>query len=247
MSLDRISERSSIGNTTIDNIVFGYMSKRTGKHVTQQKVERYTADAIMSLAPIVTGSETGFVSTRGTRRRVEALMTLGWPRPYQARQIGMDPTDFVDMLKQDKVTISTHNRVKKLYEKLWNTQATNFRKEDISRAKNYAKKNGYLAPLAWDNIEIDPDPVESKAETKTLDWVIVETAIRGEYSGVLNSEEQLGVLKVMANRGYSDVDIGHVLGIQSSAVHSRRRKHKISSNWVSEGGPGRPQSTKMVA
>ncbi len=61
----------------------------------------------------------------------------------------------------DSVTTQTAQDVSALYEQLWNLrppQSTNDQRVASDAARVFAAERGWLPPLAWDDIDTDPDP-----------------------------------------------------------------------------------------
>jgi len=120
------------------------------------RMSRQTAGRILAVHPAQLPEELHaeaevFVPAEFSRRRVRALLALGWTH---ARMLELSGVRTAVMLnaKEPRVTWRTHVRVRTMYEQLSMTlgpsQATRTR----------ARKAGYPPPLAWDDDAIDrPD------------------------------------------------------------------------------------------
>lgn len=102
------------------------------------------------------------VDGTGVRRRLRALVAIGWSQSELARRLGMGgPTNFTPLISGGrKVLVSTARAVGELYEQLWATppKADDHRSRiSASRAKRLAATRGWVPPLAWDDDTID-DP-----------------------------------------------------------------------------------------
>jgi hypothetical protein len=100
----------------------------------------------------------------GCHRRLQALMALGWSMRELDRRAGRGPKWMRNVLAQPTVYSATHERVCELYEELCMTiPVARSRQEQagITRAKNIARRNGWPPPLAWDDIDNDPAPVDA--------------------------------------------------------------------------------------
>jgi lambda repressor-like predicted transcriptional regulator len=247
MSVERIAEQSGVPYNTLRRIISGYWSSKAKKHVQAEKITDWNAQAILNTSPKVYIQTDKFISTRGSRRRLEALACNGWSLARLSPIIGMKRQNLSALMKETRTTTQTHQKIASVYDRIWNVAPEELYKGELDRAKTWARRSGFLPAMSWDDIDNDHDIVEDEdVAPDFVDWVVVENAVRGEKPK-LTPNEQLAVLKVMATRGFSDHAIADALSLSVSATASRRRKHRIVSNWVSEGGPGRPQSTKMVA
>lgn len=97
----------------------------------------------------------------GTRRRLEALQTLGWSLRDLSRKLGCHPDRLSVMLvKQDGVSPRNATRIAAMYDQLWDKPAptrTTGQRISASRTIARAQRLGFIPPLAWDDDEID-DP-----------------------------------------------------------------------------------------
>lgn len=96
------------------------------------------------------------VDALGTVRRIRALHCLGWSQRALAERLGVSAgrVGHMTIAKYPRVNIDTATKVAALYEELCMTlpPETQFTR----RMRNYARKQGWAPPLAWDDID-DPD------------------------------------------------------------------------------------------
>lgn len=98
------------------------------------------------------------VDATGTRRRLQALVAIGWSQSKLAARLGMQPGNFGKTLKSEKVNAATARAVRDLYDELWQTLPPREEHRDkiaFNRARNHAKRHGWAPPLAWDDDTID--------------------------------------------------------------------------------------------
>lgn len=97
----------------------------------------------------------------GTRRRIRALMALGWSTTLLDAELGRKRTYTAAVVSAEgPVRRSTADEYAALYDRLCMTMpptATRYDKQRASRVRNLAGRNGWLSPLAWDDID---DPSE---------------------------------------------------------------------------------------
>jgi hypothetical protein len=102
------------------------------------------------------------VPNAGTRRRVEALMCLGWSMRVISRRLGWHEDRLAVMLAgYDGVSPQNAERIAALYEQLWNAhppQATKGDRMSVSRTIALAQRRGFRPPMAWDDTELDAPP-----------------------------------------------------------------------------------------
>ena len=106
------------------------------------------------------------VDAVGTRRRLQALVALGWSQRRLAAMLGVSPQSFGHLIHdRDQVTAATFRAVRDLYDRLWNTAppaAGPGERISVSRALRASAARGWPPPGAWDDDLID-DPAASPA------------------------------------------------------------------------------------
>lgn len=117
------------------------------------------------------------VSSRGARRRVEALACLGWSSYDVAAELGNTGEWTRQVLMRDVIFRSTHEAIAAVYDDL-STRTPQGRPQILARTRNRARRLGYLPPAAWDDIDNDPEP--PTGEPVELDEVVVERILDGE-------------------------------------------------------------------
>jgi hypothetical protein len=168
------------------------------------------------------------VAATGTRRRLQALVAVGWPLDKLAARLGRSSAGLRRSMLSDSVTAQTAWDVSALYEQAWNLrppQATDQRAADSSRA--FAAERGWLPPLAWDDIDTDPDPQHHTERLKTdddLDEIAIERALAGDGVRLehLTAAEQDEVVRRLTQRGKSIRDIAQQLATTRRTISRRR-------------------------
>lgn len=125
----------------------------SGRHM---HVHRDTAAAILNIRldqmpPI----PRGFIDATGTRRRLQALATLGYTLPGIARRIGVSNRNLYEITvhRWGSVRQTTATGVARVYRELSTQPARQSRWSEQARAM--AAANGWHGPMAWDDID-DP-------------------------------------------------------------------------------------------
>lgn len=100
------------------------------------------------------------VDATGTRRRLQALMSLGWSASELGRRIGVLPSNMHYPLHGEQVTAARARSIRHLYDDLWDQHPVPRNRQHaacITRATSAARRLGWAPPAAWDDDAID-DP-----------------------------------------------------------------------------------------
>lgn len=155
------------------------------------------------------------VSATGTRRRVQALVALGWSMPYIAERSRIEVTYLRFILRENKqVTIETAVKVADCYRQLAMTlpPATKSReRQSVTRARRMAERKGWAPPLAWDDIDNDDSPyivTKDKKADNFIDEVAVRRFVDGDMTVSLSrAERQMAILLwEKAGRSLNDLE-----------------------------------------
>lgn len=159
-SLRAVAGTAGVATTTVYRIARGE----------QTTVRVATAAAILRVDPTGLPSgdlPTGYVPPKGqgparevnvpvlgTRRRIRALMRMGWSPRDIAERLGEHERWVYNRLNQSGQWCrkSTHDRVAAVYREL------SHKRGPSERTRRYAEKHGYEGPLAWDDIDHDLEP-----------------------------------------------------------------------------------------
>jgi hypothetical protein len=170
------------------------------------------------------------IDATGTRRRLQALIAIGWPTELLAAQLSRRTTSLCRSMTGESVTARTAHDVAALYERLWNTSppaATGEQRAAVDAAQAHAAGQGWLPPLAWDNLDTDPTPppaIAGASQRNDLDEIAVERALAGDHITYddLTTVEQQEVVRRLTARGSSIRDIAAQLGTTKRTVSRRR-------------------------
>jgi transcriptional regulator with XRE-family HTH domain len=128
----------------------------------QEKVRPELAAAILAVEPTLNLlPDKTVIDGAGVRRRLQALVRVGWSQAKLAERIGWTPSNFTTLLSGRPVTAGSVRLVRGLYDDLWNQappEDSHHDKIAANRARNHATAQGWLPPQAWDDDLIDvPD------------------------------------------------------------------------------------------
>lgn len=119
----------------------------------RRKVQRQTAARVLALTVEDCRRPMAYIDATGARRRLQALAAIGWPHREIADRLGGDFSNVRNLQSgaTPKIRQVTADKVRDLYDELWNQPGPSKRAATIARGK------GWAVPLAWDDDEID-DP-----------------------------------------------------------------------------------------
>lgn len=186
------------------------------------------------------------VDATGVRRRLQALHAIGWTSRLIGEQLGMQPSPYSALLNtRAQVRVATKERVNAVYDALWNRTpptATPYERRAATRARNTARRKGWLGPLHWNDEDLDrPEarPVVLVAGGPAcqslpprhgeLDEVVVLRALAGE-NVPLTRAERLTVVQELHSRGLLDGQICLRTGIGLRQVQRDRQRLALPAN-----------------
>jgi lambda repressor-like predicted transcriptional regulator len=136
------------------------------------RIRNDSATAILAIAvgPPPTG-KWDRVPTVGARRRLQALMFMGWSFAELERQTGMGRKYLSLILRQEFIEEATHKKVAAIYDELWNTHPpleSPDQRTAALRARNHSRARGWHGPLHWDDPDNDAEPTDVEIDTSEL-------------------------------------------------------------------------------
>lgn len=156
MPISAVSERLGLPyESSLQHVLYGRGDCGPG-----QKERRETAELVLSFWPSLTDfPDRARIDSTGTRRRMQALAVLGWPRFLMAQQIGMSETAFRKGCRRERVTARLARGVASLYDAWWDQDPLEHGvpAQTVARVRADAARDGFHGPLAWDDDTID-DP-----------------------------------------------------------------------------------------
>jgi AraC-like DNA-binding protein len=206
-------------------------AQRRGDSTATRRVRPSTATRILAIAiDDAHLAQYSRVDATGTRRRLQALIAIGWPTELLAAQLGRRPNSLCRSMTGESVTARTAHDVATLFEQLWNNRpprTTSEQRAAADAARAHAAGRGWLPPLAWDNIDTDPTPppgTASASQRNDVDEIAVERALAGDHISYddLTTVEQQEVIRRLTARGSSIRNIAAQLGTTKRTVSRRR-------------------------
>lgn len=235
----RIAEKAGVASSSVYPLLYGRPDRNGGRPRT--KARKATVDALLAV-PMPGLDDFGgghVIDGTGTRRRLQALVAIGWAKSRLADRLGWLPGNLGRLIEGSAmVTVATARAVRALYDELWSTAPetpTRYDRASVSRARRLAAARGWQPPMAWDDDTIDEPEVDlDETESATdLDEIAIERAIAGDRA-TLTADERLEAIRRMHRAGLTDRQIGARLGAAASAIADTRRRKGISSGARAE-------------
>lgn len=163
------------------------------------------------------------IPSTGTRRRIQALVALGHSFSRIADALG-DVTPGAAWALAHRMgpvcRATTAAKVASLYE-AWSMalppDATGNDRKAAAYARTIATKHGWLPPLAWDDIDRDPEP-PAAGDEDYVDWVVVERILLGEALPATNAERRAVVAR-WPDTGRPYADLARLTGWKVERYH----------------------------
>lgn len=164
IGLKRITALSGVSAGVLNKLLYGSPRTEGNRRPPCKRITWETAVRLQTIRPgLDTLAAGALVDATGTRRRIQALVALGWSQSKVAERLGMTRSNFGHTLTNVQIRLSTARAVTALYDELWDTRPpaeTHRDKIALSRTLRYAREHNFAPPLAWDADTID-DPAAS--------------------------------------------------------------------------------------
>lgn len=218
-------------STPARNIIWGRQDPGPRKGEMLKRVKRETAERILAVQPVIENLASGQrITSRGTHRRLQALVVAGWSQSKLADHLGVDATNFTSLMRRNQVFVSTHLAVRDLFDELWNQQPPHEEWRDkiaYSRTLKFAKAHRWLPALAWDDPDTDVEPPAAENDD-LIDDMAVELALIGERPRLTPAERRECVRRLHRDR-WSDGRIAEQIGCTDKTVFRIREELKLTA------------------
>ena len=216
MGLKRIAQLAGVAHGGLSKLVYGtrmpdgsYRLTRRIRPEIEQRILAVTAD-------VDNLGATACVDGTGTRRRLQALVALGWSKAKLAAALGMGDGNFGRTMDSRLVHAATARAVRELYDQLSMQlpPATNQRERiSVNRSRNYAAARGWLPPLAWDDDTLDIPDEQRDLDLEVVDdvdHVAVARTLAGERVP-LTHDDKLEVTRQLLEAGHGPSKVAELL------------------------------------
>lgn len=232
LGLNRIAELAATSRSHLHGLL------GTSTQPPARRVRPDTAARILAIhADVDTVAANVVIDATGTRRRLQALMAIGWPLPELTAQLNrgnalaaIGHRTLPYAISANTVRASTARSVADLYDRLWDQQppsTTHTQKTASAKARTRAQNNGWPPPLGWDDIDNDPEPdptTPGPIDDEDIDEIAVERGVAGDGIRLeqLTPAEQAEVVRRLTERGKSIRDIAAQLATTTRTVSRKR-------------------------
>jgi hypothetical protein len=210
----RIAELASLTPACIGMIVWGAGGHR------RTKIRPGTATAILAI-PLHESALAGnaLVDGTGTRRRLQALHRSGWSMSELGEQLGCTRANIGYLIHSTRpVQVATRRTINELYEHLSGKQPEPC--PAATRARNYATKQGWAPPLAWDDDTIDDpsaQPNYGDPHADLVDEVLVARVLDG-HPASLSPANRVAAVRLGRRRRLKLSAIGRRLRVSGTTI-----------------------------
>lgn len=223
MGYRRIALMSGTSTTGVRTLLEGRPSSGPRKGQLPARTNRIKAEKILALRPDIALMAPGaFITARGTQRRLQALVAIGWPLSRLAARIGISSTNMSELMRSRKVTVRRHREVAALFDELWATPfPVTTRVSAISRrrALTMARTRRWLPPMAWDDLDTDLEPpAPDDGPYVGIDFAAVELAVTDGADIRLTVLERREAVRRLVDQHLSDPAIAAHLHIAERTV-----------------------------
>ncbi|MFT4284318.1 MAG: helix-turn-helix domain-containing protein [Protaetiibacter sp.] len=215
---ERVAELSGVSVHTIRNFRW---TRSSGLMM------RAIAERILKVEPSIENmAGHRSVDATGARRRLQALTAIGWTQHRLGDALEVPARRVWQLLRAERIQADTYRAIARVYETYWDVPAptaTARQRVAADAARRLAVRNGWVPPLAWDDIDTDPQVpvVELDAgeldEGELVDEIAIELACAGERVALTARERELAHAQ-LEERGYSAKEIARTLGIADRTV-----------------------------
>lgn len=157
----RTARLAGVSNGGVSRLLYGDYSRGTGH---SKRVRTTTADKLCAVKPSLDNlAPSARIDGTGTRRRLQALIAIGWPQMRLADLLDRERTLVWQQVRgDDDVEAATARAVRDLYNQLWNVDPATrgVQQRYINQARALAAANNWAPPAAWDDDYIDSPSAE---------------------------------------------------------------------------------------
>ncbi|GGU52228.1 hypothetical protein [Streptomyces lavendofoliae] len=162
-SIPEIQKQAGVGAATLARVLYDGTNKRA-ERIRPEVAERILA---VPLTPAPVKPST-IIDATGTRRRLQALVSMGWTLTALGPRLGFHPRQLTGLLYGDRVLASTARRVADGYRVVQTLDpvAHGVPQRSATLSRNLAARQGWHGPLAWDDIDnpaAEPEVLEPYA------------------------------------------------------------------------------------
>lgn len=226
MPLGLIAERAGVSGRCITELLAYRSSQLTP----------YVNDALLGVTYVAPKPRAvDHVDPTGTRRRIQALIAIGWTFDDLAAQMGFSDRNLSRTIGASFVTVRVERTVRDVYDRLWHVVPAD--SIGSRRARRRAHVEGWLPPLAWDDDIID-DP-KAKPDMKAIASLRAPAITRFEEDAIdaalagdkprLSPVERAEAVRILHERRWSAHRIANHIGCAQRTVDRIRNRLELTT------------------
>ena len=156
------------------------------------------------------------IDVTGSRRRVQALIALGWSVRNIAERLGGTEMVVTHILTRPTITAAKAKRVAQVFDQMsmrLPPDTTPDERRAISRSRNRAAREGWVTPLAWDDDIDNPDatPYRPSGTDRGIDEQVIQLAMSGQRV-IANAAERAEVIRRWKAAGRPINELDRLMG-----------------------------------
>lgn len=195
------------------------------------------AELLLAVQPHAVIPAVGYLNSTGTQRRLQALIALGWSAQQIDTRLGVPFGRTHEILLAPRVKGRTARAVRALYASL-SESTPDGDKAGITRARNWAARQGWAPPIAWDDDTIDDptaEPAHLAPDSEPIDPLLVEMVValiskplrpdERAMAARLNDDEKTAVIVKLRDAGYPFSAIGELIHMSLTGARERYLRH----------------------
>ncbi|MFC8272335.1 hypothetical protein ACFUJR_07285 [Streptomyces sp. NPDC057271] len=202
-SIPSIAKAAHVSTATLARILYGERGQRPNPRMRAE-----SASAILAVRAEMCAIPDGAkVDATGTRRRLQALVAMGWSFTALGPHIGIHNRPLGDMARADRVTAGSARKVRTAYKRLilLTPEQGGVHSQACALARRVAAREGWALPGAWDDID-DPSCVPDTGPADPVN--------RDEIAAYRRDE-----IGRLSRYGVGEYEIAERLGMSPHYVH----------------------------
>lgn len=197
VSVDKVAAQTGLGATSVWRIGSG-------------KAKRARAETLRKILALdVDTATTRSVSALGTRRRVQALVRIGWPYSELTRRTGLGATTLRKVIYRERLTVGVAEKVAAVYRELAEKPGPS------ARATTLATRKGFLSPAAWGD---DIDDPAARPNATGYDEDRVRAYLSGGRPAALTKADKAEAVSRLVDSGLTPLDAARAVGVREADV-----------------------------
>lgn len=175
VGLHTITRMAGIGGGTMTRLMYG---TRGGSP--SRRVRADTARRILAVRADL-AADGALIDAAGTRRRLQALVAVGWTISELGRRLDVYQSNMTRVLRTEQVTAGMARRVRALYQELWDQPppaGSPQQRAAAEQARKLAAERRWPPPIGWDDDLIDLPDAELDAELRRRARAMTDDEVR---------------------------------------------------------------------